>query len=358
MINRNRKGENTPMSSNPSPDTQADIPPGRKWSVDLFRPEYAERVTRLFRSVYGADYPIRAYIEPEILIRENAAHHIISSVARTEEGDIVGHTALFQSAPYKNIYESGAGLVHRNYRGGHGIFNRMIAHGVEIGEKLGVELVYGEPVCNHVFSQRVCWTLEMLPRAIEINLMPAATYSKEKSARGRVSTMLNFRPLRPKPHTLYLPPVYRQQLEFFYEGFTDQRTFASSDCPLDETVATRLEPQVFDFAQVARIAADVVGADFAARLDNLEKDLTDHGVRVFQVWLNLGRPEVGAAVEVLRKQGFFFGGPLPRWFDSDGLLMQKVLDLPGWDEMQIHYQRDRELVEVVKADWNRLQSPT
>ena len=146
---------------------QANIPPGRKWIVDLFQPEDAEGVTRLFTAVYGADYPIRAYVDPEILVRENAARHIVSSVARTEEGDIVGHNALFQSAPYKKIYESGAGLVHRNYRGGHGIFNQMIAHGIEVGKRdLGIELVYAEPVCNHVFSQRVCWTLKLMPRAI------------------------------------------------------------------------------------------------------------------------------------------------------------------------------------------------
>jgi hypothetical protein len=344
--------------SNPEPDNLPDdIPPGRKWSVDLLRPDDAEGVTRLFKSVYGADYPIRAYVEPEILIRENAARRIVSSVARTEEGDIVGHNALFQSAPCKKIYESGAGLVHRHYRGGHGIFNQMIAHGIEVADRdLGVELVFGEPVCNHVFSQRVCWTLKMMARAIEINLMPAAAYSKEKSARGRVSTMLNFRPLRPGPQTLYLPPAYREQIQFFYSGFTDQRTFAVADRPLDPDVATRMEPQVFAFAQVVRIAVPEAGGDFETRLASLESELTGQGIRVFQVWLNLGQPEIGEAVEALRRRGYFFGGPLPRWFDSDGLLLQKVLDPPNWEEMQIHYPKDRRLVEVVKEDWQRQSS--
>jgi len=120
------------------------VEPGQDFEVDLFRPEDAEGVSRLFRTVYGDGYPIQKFLKPELLIEENAAGRTISSVARTPNGDIVGHNALFRSAPYERIFESGAGLVHPSYRGGKGIFTRLGVHGQEVAAKeFDIELIFG-----------------------------------------------------------------------------------------------------------------------------------------------------------------------------------------------------------------------
>ncbi len=328
------------------------IEPGQKWQVDHFKPEDAEGVTSLFRSVYGDNYPIRAYIDPELLKTENAAGRIISSVAKTPNGDIVGHNALYQSAPYKKIYESGAGVVHADYRGGHGIFTDMVAHGIEVGkQQFGVELVYGEAVCNHIFTQKLGHKIGFVTRAIEVDLMPAAAYSQEKSAKGRVSTTLNFKTLKAHSHTIYLPPLYEQQLRFIYNTLDDQRTFILANQSLPKSVKTQLKTEVFSFANVARIAVMENGSDFAETLKEEEQRLLKKGVEIFQVWLNLASPDVGTATAILKQSGYFLGGILPRWFDTDGLLMQKIKGKPNWEEMQIHFDDDRKIVEMVRADW-------
>ncbi|MEA1923290.1 MAG: hypothetical protein U9N63_11620, partial [Pseudomonadota bacterium] len=283
---------------------------------------------------------------------ENAAGRIISSVARTPNGDIVGHNALYQSAPYKKIYETGAGVVHADYRGGHGIFTDMVAHGIEVGrQQFGVELVYGEAVCNHVFSQKLCHNIGLVTRAIEVDLMPAAAYSQEKSAQGRVSTTINFKTLKANPHTIYLPPLYEQQLRFIYKTLDDQRTFMLTNQSLPESVKTQLKTEVFSFANIARIAVIENGSDFAETLAREEQRLQKEGVEIFQIWLKLASPSVGAAAAMLKQSGFFLGGVLPRWFDTDGLLMQKIKGKPNWDEMQIHFDDDRKIVDLVRADW-------
>ena len=335
-----------------------EIEPGQEWDVDLFRPEDAEGVCALFHAVYGANYPIKTYVDPDLLRAENAAGRVISSVARTAKGDIVGHNALFQSAPYKRIFETGAGLVHRHYRGGNGIFNRMIAHGIEVGGRdFGVELVYGEPVCNHVFSQRVCRTLDIITRAAEIDLMPAAAYSKEQSAVGeRVSTLLCFRPISFRPQSVYLPAVYEKQLRFLYETYPEPRTFEVAGGK-EETkpVSSRIESQEFSYAGVVRIAVWEIGADFAERIEAEISASGREDFTVFQCWLPLAAPAIAEAVETLRRQGFFFGGLLPRWFDADGLLMQKLRHPPCWDTINTHYDADRKVVDLARADWEGLR---
>lgn len=334
-----------------------DIEPGQSWEVDLFRPEDAPGVTRLFRLVYGEGYPVRTFIDPERLIEENAAGRTISSVARTPKGDIVGHNALFNSAPFDKIYEGGAGLVHPAYRGGAGIFTQMGVHGQNVAAvKFGVETIFGEPVCNHVFSQKMCAGLGWVTRAMEVDLMPAAAYAKEASASGRVTTLLDFRTLVPKPHTVHVPASYEEELRFAYEGFDDHRDFVLSGEAVPEDIATHIDAQIFDFAQVARLAVTQAGRDFEEALDRQETAAKEKNVIVIQVWVNLGWPWVGETVKRLRGRGYFLGGVLPRWFDQDGFLMQKIFAPPSWDGIRLQFDRSKKLLELVHRDWLRTQN--
>ena len=81
--------------------------------------------------------------------------------------------------------------------------------------------------------------------------------------------------------------------------------------------------------------------------------MREKGILVIQVWLNLACPWVGQAVETLRDRGYFLGGALPRWFDNDGLLMQKILKRPDWDGICLYTDRASEILRFVRADWER-----
>jgi hypothetical protein len=330
------------------------IEPGQSFEVDIFRPEDAGGVARLFRAVYGEGYPVRTFMEPKLLIEENAASRTISSVARTAKGDIVGHNALFNSAAHPGTYESGAGAVHADYRGGKGIFTRMVDHGLKVAAALPhVNVVFGEPVCNHVISQKMMEKAGYVPYALEVDLMPAAAYEKEASASGRVAAFLSFRTFRPRPHVVYLPAAYRDILGFLYQGLDDGRDFRAATAGIPSEKVSDIRPHIFDAARVARIAAHEIGADFALKAKQLETQLREKGIQVIQFWLKLTCPGVGEASDELRKQGFFLGGVLPRWFDDDGLLMQKILKRPNWEEIHVHGERAAQILELVKTDWQQ-----
>jgi hypothetical protein len=337
-------------------EEQSAIEPDQHWDVDLFRPEDADGVVRLFLAVYGEEYPIRTYVEAARLKEENAKGLTISSVARTKNGDIVGHNALFRSAPHAGIYESGAGLVDARYRGGKGIFTRLVAHGQEVAaQKFGIEAIYGESVCNHVFSQKMTHGLGWITHAVQVDLMPASAYEKEKSAKGRVSVLLDMKILQSSPHPVHIPSAYRDPLTFIYEGLDDERKCLPSEKGFPSNTKTRMQVEVFDFAQVARVAFHEAGYDFTSAMDKLEQDLKEKDVQVVQVWLNLAQPWIGASVDVLRKRGFFLGGLLPGWFKTDGLLMQKTARQPHWKSIHIHFERAERLLKMVKEDWKKVR---
>ncbi len=327
------------------------IEPGRKWKVDFFRPEDAAGVTRLFRMVYGDGYPVKTFTNPDLLMEENASGRVVSSVARTESGDIVAHNALYCIAPYKSVYETGAGLVAPEYRGGMAGF-RVIQHSVKVaGEGPGIEVVFGEPVCNHVIMQKIGLALGFRSFALEVDLMPAEAYTQEESASGRVSTLLEFSKITPKHQTIYVPDVYRDTLQFLYDGLERGSLFERSSEDLPAGGGSRIETEAFDFAQVARMSVHEAGGDFSDAFDREEKSATDRGCIVLQAWLKLSWPWVGRVVDILRSRGYFIGGALPRWFDVDGLLMQKILGPPNWEEVKVHSDRAANILDIVRADW-------
>ncbi|MEW5724120.1 MAG: hypothetical protein AB1896_13505 [Thermodesulfobacteriota bacterium] len=320
------------------------------WRVDLFRPEDGPGVARVFTTVYGQGYPVRTFIEPERLVAENAAGRTISSVARVPGGRVVGHNALFNSAPFEGLFESGAGAVLPEYRGG-GVFTALVAHGQQVAAgRPNVAAIFGESVCHHLFSQKLTSSLGWVTMAFEADLMPARAYDREKSAAGRVSAVLDFLTLRPRPHLVYLPVRYEEVLRFLYEGLKDRRELRPSQDIPAARVETSVRAEVFDFAQVARLAVLEAGADFPSVLAREEERAADRGARVFQVWLKLTRPHVGRLAEILNEHGYFLGGLLPRWFDDDGLLMQKLLDPPNFGEVRLHTARAEQLFEYIKSD--------
>ncbi len=328
------------------------IKPGQEIEIDLFRPEDADGVAGLFRIVYGSGYPIQTFLQPEILRRENAAGRTISTVARTPKGDIVGHNALYQSTPHNRIYESGAGLVHPAYRGSKGIFSRLIAHGQEVGSrKFNVEAIFGESVCNHLFSQRATSRQGWITQALEVDLMPASAYDQEKSATGRVSSLVDFKTLIPKPQRVCLPIVYKEAFRLLYDGLDDRRHLEFVDNDFLPDSATDLKAQFFAFAGVARIAVHAAGADFARAFAAQEQAVLEQGALVLQVWINLSCPWISRVVGNLKERGYFLGGLLPRWFDADGMLMQKITGRPNWEGIQLYSDRARAILELVRTDW-------
>lgn len=341
----------------PSEDKKDTTSPSDSFQIDFFRPEDAEGIVRLFRAVYGDAYPIKIYYDPKALIQANASGEYYSIVARAPAGEVVGVQHLFRSAPCKTLYECAAGLVLKEYRQ-LGINKAMLTFLYEdwVPTRRNVEEVFGEAVCNHPYMQKTVLDAHHVETALEIALMPAEAYDKEKSSSGRVAALLIFRRYTSKPHRVYIPAAYEQQLRFIYEGLDDAREIALSGETAPEHQTSHAEMNVFDFARVARIAVDRIGNDFERYVNDLEKKALGQNSVVIQLWLNLSAPWVGSAADILRKRGYFLGGVLPRWFDHDGILMQKLICPPDFDGIRLHSERSHKILEMVKQDWGRAQA--
>ena len=333
------------MSTTPGPDTGT-----QSIEIDYFRPEDAPGIARLFREVYGEGYPIRTYYLPDQLIEENAAGRIISSVARTQTGEVAGHDALILLDPANQVYENAAGAVLPAFRG-YRIFPGLFRHSIlEASKRLGVETLIGEPVCSHPHLQRMCLELGFIELGLEVDLMPASAYTTDPNVSGRVSVLQGCFIYKTTAQKVHVPLIYRDELEYLYTGLKGERAFVySTDSPAEGSSRSRVK--LFELAQVARITMDSIGPDFDSFIVQMEKESRDKGIEVFQLWLPLSSTFAPIATDILRGRGFFLGGILPCRANGDGLLMQKVSQTPDWEGMVIYSERGKKIKEIIRHDW-------
>ncbi|MBV7272444.1 GNAT family N-acetyltransferase [Clostridiaceae bacterium UIB06] len=330
----------------------------KPWRIDFFTSEDAQGVVDLYRAIYGDDYPRKEVYDTKELVRQSNAGETYRMVARTEDGEVVGQAALYQSSPpNKRLYEYGQLMVRHDYRKSW-IAMKLIGESLKkIPQRYGLEQVWGEAVCNHLFTQQSAVRHGGYETGLEVDLIPAESYSQANSqaANGRVSTLVVFYNFKNKLQTIYLPKVYEEILKEIYEAADCGHCFVTSEGVLPGEISTVGELQIFNNAGVARITIDEIGSDFEVYLNNLEVKTKAAGIVVTQVFMRLTRPCTGAAVDILRKRGYFFGGALPRWFDDDGFFMQKIVGLPNFQGVKLYSKRSKKIMEFIKNDWQEVR---
>ncbi|MBG0790227.1 MAG: hypothetical protein H0S80_06985 [Desulfovibrionaceae bacterium] len=327
------------------------IEPGQKFEVDYFRPEDAPGVARLYHAVYGEMFPVDYVYDPDELVRINRGDDLFQVVGRTPKGDVVGLYALFRSAPGRKIMEAGSWIVHPDYRKSTlGTRLALKLHN-EPPEHLGLEVIYGQSVCDHIITQKLAQRLKGKFSALEIEAMPPRP--GEADAYGRISLMDGFVFLHNRPDTVHLPARYEAQLRRIYDWTGLDRTL-QPDAALPANAETVAEVKPMEGAELVQIEVRSVGAGFAEFLADVERD--HPGLHTYHLVLPLWLPGSTKAVEAANNAGFFLGGVLPLWFDRDALLMQKVAGTPDFTKPRLHSEESRELLGMIEADWRTQQN--
>ncbi|HEX9022405.1 MAG TPA: AMP-binding protein, partial [Geobacteraceae bacterium] len=211
-------------------DHPRSIEPDQEFAVGPMEPADADGVARLFYAVYGEDYPLELYYMPERLIEENRRGALNTVVARTGRGDVIGCGALFRSsAPFAGLYEIGQYIVLPAYRSTRAAFQIQDHLVNAVAPQIAMEGFYGEAVCHHVVSQKLGALIRARETALQVGLLPAETFRAMDIPPHRVSTLLQFRILHDRRQPLYLPEVYREQLEYILSGSYLERDLLPAD---------------------------------------------------------------------------------------------------------------------------------
>lgn len=330
----------------------------QEYRIEPFDISDAQEITDLVKEVYGDKFPVETAYDPIKLISAVKEEKFISFIARNTNNRIVGFTAVYPIAPYRGVREMGFTITRPQDRN-QGVSVLLYEYGLtEVAKQFGIELMYGEAVCNHTFTQRAAikLTVPVVETGLAIDLMPAEAYLKEQSAAGRVAAVCIFGVIARKPHTVYIPAVYSESLPFIYQKIEDERTLLPATDTLPAENKTQISVHTVGSSSMSRLVIGEVGVDFDQVFERQENNLIKKGNTVIQVWLKLASPEVGAAVNILREKGYFLGGVLLRWFDEDGLLMQKIVGKPNWEGIYLHTERMNKVYSFIRQDWLETQN--
>lgn len=324
---------------------------GQKFRVRRMQPEDAWGVARCFFAEFGERYPFDVIYIPERLVEENRSGSLYSVVARTGKGDIIGYGALTRSSAHSpRVYEAVQGVILPEYRSTFAAWSLQDYIMNELPPGQEIDAIFQEAVTNHVITQRMALMQDFKETGIEVGLMPAGAYRNEQFPDDRVSTVLSFKCVRDEQRTVYVPGEYAQALDYILSGLDISRYVIVSDSKAPSGVSTEFRTQFFGHVRVARFNIFRVGEDFPDVLAKLEHRAQDEASQVVEVFINLGEAGSGRAISILRERGYFFGAFLPRWFDTDGMLMEKPVALPHFDSMILHSQRARSILDLIRRD--------
>ena len=324
------------------------------FAVDRFQPADAAGVVALFHAVYGDAYPIKHYYDADWLTQANARNEVVSVVARTPSGSIISHMAAYRSAAVSpKLYEWGLGLTLAQYRAQQAS-SKLAVYLIQILPELGLDGIYGEAVCNHTGMQKITELVNVANTALEVDVMPAEAYAAEKSAKGRVSCLFSVIAQTQTPQTLFLPAPYLDYARQILAELPFARTLLTASAT-PSAAASDVQTAVFDFAQVIRCQVTACGPDIETSLSAMEQLAEVKQCTTRQVFLNLADPGVDAAAQWLRQRGYSFAGLIPLWFGSDGLLLQKMMHAPCFDDIKLHSPKAKELLTLVRQDWQAVQ---
>lgn len=316
-------------------------------------PEDAAVIVGLFRETYGEAYPHADMYQPEVLQRRIAKKEIQALLASAPGGRPVGYFAREKTAPNPELWEEKALAVVPDYKhtsAGLELMNQMQEAGFASGSG-----VFSFPVCYQYFSQLACIKHGRSDVALCLDMVEGSIFKERQAGQGRVACLLNFSEYAKPAEPMYLPAVYEKILRDLAAPL-QERVFKKAAGVLPAEGKTILETPGLPEAGSWSVAVREVGADWTQCLETLLAQARRQQAVSLRFIINAHRAAMGAAVEELRQRGFFFGGLAPRWFGSDGLIVQKVFHKePDFEGIRLYSQQAKELCSFIRADRDAVQ---
>jgi anti-sigma regulatory factor (Ser/Thr protein kinase)/RimJ/RimL family protein N-acetyltransferase len=350
-------------------DTAAEPAPPGEYTYRLMRPEDAVEVARCIYKTYGYTYPGEHVYFPERVRAMNQTGEMISAVATTETGEVIGHCALSGQLGDRAM-EVGQAVVAPAHRG-RGIMQRLMDLLVNHAQPQGLMGLYVHAVTLHPFSQRVCLKYGFRESAVLLGYAPRRVQMKrfaDDHLPQRESVVYGYQPLQEPARSVVFPPDHhRPMIARIYRNLGLEQDLASPRSAYQEIAAGQGPPTVPRFAVFTKAMSGLgigvmevggYGPGIEQEVKGKLRDLSHEGIAVVYLKLPLGDPQTAPLCERFEELGFFFCGVQIRPaepYGADGEPSEDVLCLQflngpriDYDLLQIHSEFGKELVAYIR----------
>ena len=354
------------IPSQASERSEASEAPEQPLEIRPLQPEDALPVARLFWLTYGYSYKNEAFYRPEGLLDLVARGVLVSYVAVSSDGEVVGHAGLLRPEPVP-MAEMALLVVSPAYRG-RGLMNRFFSVLTDRARKSGLFGLALNPVTSHPVSQRNVINLGGRPCGLDLAACPPRQFKAmglEDGPRHRESYLHGFLYLMNPPTALaaFVPERHRRITERIYENLgrplrphidSLETGEGSKESPGEKT--SGVYTVSFDrglLKGVVRIS--VADARQWPEILRAGTDLLDiAGAEVVHIDLPLAQRATALLCELAEAAGFFFAGVWPHAAqDGDMLRLSRLAAPLDMNLLRLHSDFAHELAEYVGAEMAR-----
>lgn len=328
-----------------------------RWMKESEAAEVSKSVYKTYGYSYGHDY----VYYPEKIIALNQSGKIHSAVALIGESEIAGHCALQYWEENFQIAEMVQGVVKPEFRS-QGCFTKLTEFLIEQAKSEGLMGIFGQPVTNHIYSQRTAHRFGLRDCALMLAHVPMTSTFKDiaETLPQRVGLLLHFKYLnRPTGLTIQPPSQHLEMISKIYENLgvlpTIQTSAEDLADILDQTSAFSVK--VFGPLNLARITIKRYGRNVINEIKIRLKELCLKKIEVVNLYLDLSNASTSRFTAQFEEMGFFFAGLLPGGLPGgDALILQYLNNVPiNYEEIHVDSDMAKELVSYIrKSDPNLL----
>lgn len=328
--------------------------PQQPYDIRPMRPEEALQVARIFWLAYGYSYKNENFYRPDGLLHLVGTGKLISYVAVTREGEVVGHVGLLRPEPVA-MAEMAVLVVSPAHRG-RGLMEALTQGIMAKARELGLFGLSLNPVTSHALSQRQTVDLGGRPCGLDLAACPPRRFKAmglDSVQPQRESYLHCFMDLVDPPAALvHVPARHQAMVERIYATLGRTVTLAppaqaavpgdykvSYDRGLGKGVIRVLRADARQWPEIHRAALDLT--DIA-------------GAEVVDLDFPLAQPATPLLGQLAEDAGFFFAGVWPHEAEDGDMLRLTRLAVPlDMGLLRLHPTFGQELADYVGAERER-----
>jgi len=319
-------------------------------------------LSQLFFFVYEYRYIHEFVYYPERLREMNEQGKLISLVAVTKDGRIVGHVGLLKWADEPAVFEPCLGVVDPLVRS-RGLFSRVFGEIMQKAQSTAMSYWFSDCVTNLDFSQRLVAKYGACDLAIFVGAQDRETQASlarlgigpDSADMARYSLIYSLKPMTPQPfgRSVVLPESLGSLLGFLMKPLHLTWTPAPRFDPLcrEGEFTAQYQPAqksvFFDLAEPGMSALSQVISQW--------HELLHSGYQYAAVDVPVDSAGLGALYDTLAEQGFFVSGFLP-YHHSVRLALRLQAIGPtkvAFDDIRVHSETAKKLLTTIRLDYER-----
>lgn len=331
-----------------------------EYIIERLKSQDAVGVSKCMYNAYGVNYPSHEVYKPEEIMRNNKSGELISVVAKTKNGEVIGHYAIVIENKDSKLGELGQAVVVSGHRK-KGLMKKMRQLLEEIAVKKGIIGLYSAPVTIHDYSQRVNIACGSNETSIMLGYVPQSITFKDFPGKDvipqRETVVVYFKYLtKQNPTTVYAPRRHREIISEIYKNLGVERNYQEG------TLIPLEAKSVFDYKKdpfwsCSWIGFFNYGADFFPEFYNTAERLLREGIETIHLDLPLNSPITPLYSSALEKMGFFFTGIIPSFLTGYDAARYQFNNTSIFDFSIINVYSDfgKKLLKYIKKEYKRAE---